>query len=259
MNTQDKPLILITNDDSVDAPGIHALAEALAPHADIYIIAPDEPRSGQSSAITVGAPLHIRERTSSCEGVRVFTISGTPVDCVKLGLHAVMPRKPDMLLSGINHGSNTGNSVIYSGTMGAVMEGCMNGIPSVGFSLTHHSMKADFSLSIDLVRQIALKVLEQGLPDDVCLNVNIPAKVTPLGIKVCRAARGHWTEEYKRYLDPSGNPFYWLTGTYINEEPDATDTDLHWLARNFVSVVPVQPDQTYTPAIRDLAKMFEKE
>lgn len=259
MNTQDKPLILITNDDSVDAPGIHALAETLAPYADLYIIAPDEPRSGQSSAITVGAPLHIRELAPRSQGVRVFTISGTPVDCVKLGLHAVMPRKPDMLLSGINHGSNSGNSVIYSGTMGAVMEGCMNGIPSVGFSLTHHSMKADFSLSIDFVRQIALKVLEQGLPDDVCLNVNIPAKVTPVGVKVCRAARGYWTEEYKRYLDPSGNPFFWLTGSYVNSEPDATDTDLHWLARNYISVVPVKPDQSYTPAIKVMAKMLEKE
>lgn len=252
----ERPLILLTNDDSVNAPGIHALADCMAPHADIYIVAPAEPHSGQSAALTVGAPLHIREREGH-EGIRVFTVSGTPVDCVKLALHTIVPRKPDMLLSGINHGSNSGTAITYSGTMGAVLEGCMEGIPSVGFSLLHHSMKADFTLGIDFVRGIALNVLENGLPQGVCLNVNIPAKVRPEGVRVCRAAKGHWSEEYKRYLDPSGNPFFWLTGRFVNGEPQATDTDEYWLSHRYISVVPVTPDQSYIPAIKELSKRFE--
>lgn len=252
----ERPLILLTNDDSVNAPGIHALADCMAPHADIYIVAPAEPHSGQSAALTVGAPLHIREREGR-EGIRVFTVSGTPVDCVKLALHTIVPRKPDMLLSGINHGSNSGTAITYSGTMGAVLEGCMEGIPSVGFSLLHHSMKADFTLGIDFVRGIALNVLENGLPQGVCLNVNIPAKVRPEGVRVCRAAKGHWSEEYKRYLDPSGNPFFWLTGRFVNGEPQATDTDEYWLSHRYISVVPVTPDQSYIPAIKELSKRFE--
>ncbi|MDE6277431.1 MAG: 5'/3'-nucleotidase SurE [Muribaculaceae bacterium] len=252
----ERPLILITNDDSVNAPGIHALADCIAPYGDVYIVAPAEPHSGQSAALTVGAPLHIREHEGR-ENVRVFTVSGTPVDCVKLALHTIVPRKPDILLSGINHGSNSGTAITYSGTMGAVLEGCMEGIPSVGFSLLHHSIKADFTLGIDYVRQIALDVLNNGLPEWVCLNVNIPAKVKPEGIRVCRAAKGHWSEEYKRYLDPSGNPFYWLTGRFVNGEPEATDTDEYWLGHKYISVVPVTPDQSYLPAIKDMSKRFD--
>ncbi len=251
-----RPLILITNDDSVDAPGIHHLADCVKDMGDVIIVAPAEPHSGQSSALTVGAPLRIRELPGR-EGVRVFTVTGTPVDCVKLALHAIVPRKPDMLLSGINHGSNSGTAITYSGTMGAVLEACMEGIPAVGFSLLHHSMKADFTLSTDFVRSISANVLEQGLPEGICLNVNIPAKVTPEGVRVCRAAKGHWSEEYKRYLDPSGNPFYWLTGRFVNTEPDSTDTDEYWLNRRYISVVPVTPDQSYTPAIKEISRRLD--
>lgn len=252
------PIILLTNDDSVDAPGIYALADCMAPYADIYIVAPAKPHSGQSSALTVGAPLHIREREGR-GNVRVFSVSGTPVDCVKLALHTIVPRKPDMLLSGINHGSNSGTAITYSGTMGAVQEGCMVNIPSVGFSLLHHSMKADFTLGIDFVRKISLNVLENGLPAGVCLNVNIPAKIRPQGIRTCRAAQGHWSEEYIRYLDPSGNPFYWLTGRFVNCEPDATDTDEYWLSRKFISLVPVTPDQSCIHAIKEMTRRFDCE
>lgn len=251
-----RPLILITNDDSVDAPGIHHLADCVKDMGDVIIVAPAEPHSGQSSALTVGAPLRIRELPGR-EGVRVFTVTGTPVDCVKLALHAIVPRKPDMLLSGINHGSNSGTAITYSGTMGAVLEACMEGIPAVGFSLMHHSMKADFTLSTDFVRSISANVLEQGLPEGICLNVNIPAKVTPEGVRVCRAAKGHWSEEYKRYLDPSGNPFYWLTGRFVNTEPESTDTDEYWLNRRYISVVPVTPDQSYTPAIKEISRRLD--
>lgn len=254
-----RPLIFITNDDSIDAPGLHCLVEAVKSIGDVYVVAPLHPHSGQSSALTVGEPLKISERHGAPEGVRLFTVDGTPVDCVKLGLHAIVPRKPDIILSGINHGSNSGTAITYSGTMGAVLEGCMVGIPSVGFSLLHHSMKADFSLSISFVAEIAKKVLAEGLPEGICLNVNIPAKVVPEGIKVCRAARGHWSEEYKRYIDPNGMPFYWLTGRFVNTEPEATDTDEYWLDRRYISVVPVTPDQSATGMIKNLASKFDSE
>lgn len=254
-----RPLILITNDDSVDAPGIHHLAECVRSLGDVYIVAPAHPHSGQSAALTVGAPLRIVEKPSATDGVRLFTVNGTPVDCIKLALHTIVPRQPDIIFSGINHGSNSAVNVTYSGTMGAVLEGCMQGIPSVGFSLLHHSMKADFSLSTAFVAAIAATVLEKGLPKGVCLNVNIPARVIPQGIKVCRAARGRWTDEYKRYLDPLGVPFYWLTGHFVNEEPEADDTDEYWLNRRFISVVPVTADQTDREAIKPLAAMFPEE
>lgn len=252
-----RPLILISNDDGVHAKGLMCLAECVKDMADIIIVAPDTPQSGKSSAITVGQPLRITAHPDSC-GARVFSVSGTPVDCVKLGLHAIVPRKPDLVLAGINHGSNSGTAVTYSGTMGAVLEGCMVGIPSVGFSLLHHSLKADFSFSIDYVKKIAATVLLEGLPSRICLNVNIPALVVPNGVRVCRAAQGHWSEEYMRYTDPSGDPFYWLTGRFVNGEPDATDTDEYWLGKNYISVVPVSPDQTVLSAIPAFAKIYDE-
>jgi len=252
-----RPLILITNDDSIEAPGLYVLADIAKEFGDVYVVAPVHPHSGQSAAISVGAPLRIKELLDAPDGVRYFTVNGTPVDCVKLALHTIVPRKPDFLFSGINHGSNSGNSVTYSGTMGAVLEGCMNGIASAGFSLLHHSLKADFSLSRDVVRSIVADIVGKGLPPEVCLNINIPAKVVPEGVHVCRAARGHWVEEYKRYLDPQGNPFYWLTGRFVNMEPESPDTDEYWLARRVVSIVPVSPDQSYIPAIKQLSDRFD--
>ena len=247
---QNKPLVLITNDDSINAPGLLRLVDcALEQGCEVIAVAPVEPQSGMSSAITVDRPLRIAERPDY-RGARMFTVSGTPVDCVKLALHAVCPRKPDFVFSGINHGSNSGNAVTYSGTMGAALEGCTNGIPSVGFSLLHHSLKADFSLSMPFVKEIMAHVMAHGLPPYVALNVNMPAKVVPLGVKWCRAARGHWSEEYRRYTDPMGNPFYWLTGRFCNDDADATDTDEYWLARNYISVVPVTPDQTDFAALK---------
>lgn len=252
----ERPLILITNDDSINAPGLHSLVESAREFGDIFVVAPKNPQSGQSSALTVGSPLHIREIDSAGEGVRMFTVDGTPTDCIKLALHAIVPRKPDLLLSGVNHGSNSGTCITYSGTMGAVLEGCMEHIPSVGFSLLHHSLAADFTLSAAHVRDIIAKVIASGLPEHVCLNVNIPAKVRPEGIRVCRAARGFWTEEYKRYLDPQGSPFYLLTGRFVNEEPDARDTDEYWLDRRYISIVPVTPDMTNREAIKKLASEY---
>lgn len=256
---QTRPLILITNDDSINAPGIHRLVECVRAMADVYVVAPAEPHSGQSAALTVNAPLFINEvQERSTAEVRVFTVTGTPVDCIKLALHTIVPRRPDLILSGINHGSNAAINVTYSGTMGAVLEGCMQGIPSVGFSLLSHSMKADFSMCADYVTEITRKVLEQGLPNYICLNVNIPAKVQPEGVRVCRSAHGRWSEEYKRYLSPAGVPFYWLTGRFVNEEPEATDTDEYWLNRRYISVVPVCPDVTAMADIPKFAARFNQ-
>lgn len=248
--------ILITNDDSIHAPGLKVLVDCASAFGDVTVVAPAQPQSGQSSAITVQQPLRLN-RVEGYHGARMFTVSGTPVDCVKLALHAVFDKKPDLILSGINHGSNSGNCIVYSGTMGAVLEGCMLGIPSVGFSLLHHSLEADFSLSQSYVTEIIAKVVKNGLPDYVALNVNIPAKVVPQGVRVCRSARGHWTEEYREYVDPFGKPFYMLTGLFVNDEPQCTDTDEYWLNKGYISVVPVTPEMTALSHIDDMKRIYD--
>lgn len=241
----ERPLILVTNDDSVEARGFHHLIDCVKEFGDVIGIAPAEPRSGQSSAISVNTPLRVTpvERYSA-RNIPVYKINGTPVDCVKLGMHAVVPRRPSLILAGVNHGSNSGVNVVYSGTMGAVMEGCMVGVPSIGFSLLSHSLSADFTWTTPYIKKIVAEVLAKGLPERVCLNVNIPAHCRPEGIKVTRASRGYWTEEYRCYEDPSGKPFYWLTGHFHNLEPDCPETDDYWLERKWVTVVPVAPDMT---------------
>ena len=242
----EKKLILISNDDSVNAPGLHFLVDKVKELGDVWVVAPDEPKSGQSSSLTFNAPLRVTEH-SGYEGARLFSVSGTPVDCIKLAMHNIVPRRPDIVLAGINHGSNAGNSVIYSGTMGAVFEGRMAGIPSVGYSLLHHSMAADFSECARFVKDVTAKVLANGLPEGVCLNINFPAKVKIEGMKVVRAARSHWTEEYQEYIDPHGKPFYWLTGRQINEEEGNPETDLYWLPRNYATCVPCCALQNAAP------------
>lgn len=252
-----RPLILITNDDSIAAPGLLRLVDCMPADADIVVVAPAEPHSGQASAITINSPLRVASRPDY-NGARMFTVNGTPVDCVKLAAAAVLPRRPDFVFAGINHGSNSGCNVIYSGTMGAVMEGCALGASSCGFSLLHHSLQADFSMCMDHVRRIIAELMANPLPAGVCLNVNIPARVTPLGVKACRAARGHWSDEYRRYTDPTGNPFYMLAGHFNNDEPDATDTDEYWLSRNYISVVPVCTDLSDTAYIKTAAEIYNK-
>lgn len=251
----ERPLILISNDDGVQAPGLHRLIETVMPLGDVIAVAPDGPRSGQSSAMTVNGPLHIT-RHDDIDGAEVYSISGTPVDCIKLALHHIVPRRPDLVLAGINHGSNAGVNIIYSGTMGAVLEACMQGIPAIGYSLMHHSMQADFSQCLPYIKLITERVLAHGLPHDVCLNVNFPTRVKIEGLKVVRAARSHWTEEYREYTDPHGKPFYWLTGNIVNEEPDNPDTDMYWLDRNWASVVPSQPQQDATQAIGTITSLL---
>jgi 5'-nucleotidase len=252
----DKPLILICNDDGIAAPGIHRLVDFVALLGDVYVVAPATAHSGQSSAMTVNSPLRIATH-EPYNGAKMFSITGTPVDCVKLAMHHILPRRPDLMLSGINHGSNAGNSAIYSGTMGSVFEACMIGIPAVGYSLLDHAMDADFSRCMPFISDISAKVIAEGLPADVCLNVNFPANVDIQGLKTVRASRSHWTEEYKNYTDPHGQPFFWLTGVQINEEPDDDSTDLYWLDRNYATVVPCRPDQTAVSDIPTVANLLK--
>lgn len=257
-NSAQKPLILISNDDGVDAPGLHRLIETVKDLGEVWAVAPDSAKSGQSSAFTTNGPLRIKEH-EIYDGARVLSVSGTPVDCVKLAMHCIVPRKPDLLLSGINHGSNAGNSVIYSGTMGAVFEGCMQGIASVGYSLLHHSWKADFSECLPLIREITSKVIAGGLPEGICLNVNFPAKVKIRGVRTVRAARSYWTDEYQGYTDPHGKPFYMLTGRQVNTEPGNDATDLYWLDRHYATIVPCTASQN-APEIETnaLAAVFDR-
>jgi 5'-nucleotidase len=242
---------MIANDDGIQARGLRYLIDcvvALGIDADIYAVAPQGHCSGMSSAITVDKPLRVIQHPDY-NGAHMFAVTGTPVDCVKLGMHAVMPRRPDLMLSGVNHGSNSGNSNIYSGTMGAAMEACMIGIPSIGFSLLSHDPEADFSQCGEWIQRIISMVLTKGLPEQVCLNVNMPKACTPKGVKVTACAKGCWVNEYADYVDPFGRKFYWLTGKYENHEPENPLGDNHWLEREYITVTPIRPDQTAFDAI----------
>ncbi len=252
-----RPLILIVNDDGVDAPGVHHLAKCVRSMGEVYVVAPLTPQSGQSAAMTVASPLRIIERKSTEDDIRVFSVNGTPVDCVKLAIHAIVPRRPAVVFAGINHGSNSGVNITYSGTMGAVLEGCIEGIPSVGFSLANYSMDVDFSPSMGFITDIAAEVIAKGLPVGICLNVNIPACEAPKGIRVCRAVHGKWVDGYMRFMDPDGKPFYWLTGKFENFEPEATDTDEYWLQKKYISIVPVKCDMSAIKLINSLAQRFD--
>lgn len=245
METSTRPLILVTNDDGYFAPGIKHLVEMVRPFGDVVMVAPELGASGMSHAITIKVPLRLTLLKKE-PGLTIYKATGTPVDCVKLALCQVLNRKPDILVSGINHGSNSSINVIYSGTMGAAIEGCLNGIPSIGFSLCSHSMEADFTLIKKYSIDIFAKVLKDGLPLYTCLNVNFPVvdEVDFKGIKICRQAHGVWKEEYEKRVDPNGGTYYWLTGNFETRENGNTDTDDWALSNNYASVVPVNPDLT---------------
>ncbi len=247
-STKRKPLILVTNDDGIEAKGIHELVNMIKDLGDIVVVAPGGPRSGQSSALTVGTPLRLT-LIEKKQNISFYRTNGTPVDCVKLSINQLFDRHPDLLLSGINHGSNSGVSIIYSGTMGAALEGCIIGIPSIGFSLTSHDPNADFSPCRAIVRACCKRVLEKGLPPSVCLNINIPATPCFKGVRICRQAQGYWTEEYEHRIDPNGKDYYWLTGHFMNQEPENEETDEWALAHGYISIVPSTCDQTAFSAI----------
>ena len=236
-----KPLILVTNDDGFRSKGINSLIEALKPLGDIVVVAPNSSRSGMSSAITVKEPIRIAKVWEE-DNVTIYRCSGTPVDSVKIAINQLMPRRPDVIASGINHGSNTSISVHYSGTMGAAIEGCFNGIPSLGFSLNSFEQDADFSQAAGFAQKIIADVLDNGLPSGVCLNVNVPTETNIKGVRVCRQANGVWSEEFEKRVDPHGGTYYWLTGYFKDHEPESEETD-EWAIKNaYISVVPCQVD-----------------
>ncbi len=246
----DKPLIFVTNDDGIHAKGLRELIEVMQLFGDIVVIAPEMSMSGMSNAITVDKPLRLVKLSDDPE-MTVYKCNGTPVDCVKLGFNHLLERTPDYVVTGINHGANSSISVLYSGTMGAAIEGCLHGVPSVGFSLLSYDPEADFAKAKIFTARIFQAIIENNLPRFTCLNVNIPQGI-PKGIKFCRQASGKWVEEFDKRSDPQSRNYYWLSGSFQNFEEEATDTDIHALEKNFVSVVPVKVDMTCYETLKDI-------
>ena len=248
-----KPLILITNDDGITAPGIRTLIDVMNSVGDVVVVAPDSPQSGMGHAITVNSTLFV-EKVKVNGGAQIeYSCSGTPADCVKLAVDQILERKPDLCVSGINHGSNSSINVIYSGTMSAAIEAGIEGIPAIGFSLLDYSWNANFEASKKYVKIIAENVIKEGLPKDVVLNVNIPnlPEKELKGIKICRQARANWVEEFDKRTNPQGRVYYWLTGKFVNLD-HGEDTDEWALKNGYISVVPVQFDLTAHHSIQTL-------
>jgi len=248
--------ILVTNDDGIQARGINHLINLLLPFGDVLVVAPAEGQSAMSHAITIKHPLYLKKIHES-EGLTKYVCSGTTVDCVKLALNAICDEKPDFIFSGINHGTNVAISVLYSGTMAGAIEGYIHGIPSIGISLWDHSEEADFTASVHYTKIIFEKLLASG-NRDFCLNVNLPkVELSAIqGIKVCRQTKSSWVESFEKRTNPGKRDYYWLTGSFNNFEPEATDHD-HWaLTHNYVSIVPINIDFTAHNKISGL-KMLE--
>jgi 5'-nucleotidase len=244
------PLILVSNDDGITAPGIRALVEVMKTLGKVVVVAPDSPQSGMGHAITINKPLRLDQSDYFGDEVLAYQCSGTPADCVKLAIDKVLHRKPDLLVSGINHGSNSSINVIYSGTMSAAVEGAIDGMQAIGFSLLNYSFDADFSVCKKVVKTVATEVLRNKLPEGVLLNVNIPdvPEHELKGIKVCRQARAKWVEEFDERTDPNRRKYYWLTGKFQNFD-QGEDTDEWALAQGYASIVPCQFDLTAHHAI----------
>lgn len=247
-----QPLIFVSNDDGYAAKGINELIAMLRPLGELFVVAPDGPRSGAACSITSVMPVRVRKMHAEA-GLTVYACTGTPVDCVKLGLEKLLGgRRPDLIVTGINHGDNSSVNIHYSGTMGAAMEGCMKDIPAVGFSLCSFDADADFTPCTRIVRQVVAHVLRKGLPHFVCLSVNFPALPAVQGLKVCRMAHGTWQKELEQREHPHGGAYYWLTGAYLNLEPEAEDTDQWALAHGYASLTPVRVDMTDGETLREL-------
>lgn len=241
--TETKPLILVSNDDGVTAKGINELIKYLQPLGDIVVMAPDSARSGSSCAITVNHPVHY-ELIKQEPGLTIYSCTGSPTDCIKLARNTVLNREPDLVVAGINHGDNSGSNVHYSGTMGAVFEGCFNGIPSIGFSLCDHDCDAEFSHLSGYIQDITRMVLQNGLPSLVCLNVNFPATPDIKGIKICEQAVGRWVREWDPCARKNDDRYFWLTGEFVNMEPENTKTDNWALANGYAAITPARLDIT---------------
>ena len=251
-----KPLILITNDDGVHAKGISELAQIASEFGEVVVMAPDRNASGMSHSLTTDRPLRVTP-VSQTGNVNIFACSGTPVDCVKVASMHFCSRRADLVLSGINHGSNASVNVLYSGTMGAVIEASNNGIPAVGFSLLDHDPDAEFSSCRPFIRTIIANVLKEGLPHRVSLNVNFPPHTADgyRGMRICRESEALWTDSFEQRIDPHGNAYYWLTGNFecTDKEPD---TDQWALEHGYVSVVPTTADFTAAASIPQLTRQF---
>jgi 5'-nucleotidase len=243
-----KPTILVVNDDGITAPGIKALMDTMTELGRVVVVAPDSPQSGMGHAITVGKPLRL-DKVDIYESIEMYSCSGTPVDCVKLAVNKIFKgQKPDLCVSGINHGLNNSINVLYSGTMSAAVEGAIESIPSIGFSLDDYTLQANFSHCLKFVREIAVQVLKNGLPQSTLLNVNFPHTPHIKGIKICRQANAKWAEDFDERIDPHKRPYYWLTGVFqLNDGGE--DTDVWALEHDYVSIVPVQFDMTAHHAI----------
>ncbi|MFK8044317.1 MAG: 5'/3'-nucleotidase SurE [Crocinitomicaceae bacterium] len=242
--TNKKPLILVTNDDGITAKGIQFLVQAMKPLGDIVVVAPDKPQSGMGHAITIHHPLRL-ERSKVFGDIEAYTCSGTPVDCVKIAIYEVLKNRPALLVSGINHGSNAATNILYSGTMSAAVEGAIENVPSIGFSLLDFDKDADFVASAHYARKIAEQVLKNGIPGGNCLNVNIPkgtlAEIN--GAKICRQGKAYWDDQFTKRQAPFGGDYYWMSGQFTVSDK-GEDTDMWALDHNYVSIVPIQFDMT---------------
>lgn len=249
----DRPLILVTNDDGIFAPGIRALAEEMRAFGRVMVVAPDKPQSAMGHAITIHSFLRLNS-VELMEGIDAWSCSGTPVDCVKLAIYKLLGgSKPDLLVSGVNHGANISINVLYSGTMSAAVEGAMEGIPSIGFSLMDHATEADFSQVRPVIRNVVGNTLTYGMTADTCLNVNVPQSdgAALKGMRVCRQAKANWEDEFETRLDPGKKEYHWLRGEFKSED-HGEDTDVWAVKNRYVSIVPVQFDMTAHHAIAAL-------
>jgi 5'-nucleotidase len=251
-----RPVILVTNDDGIAAPGIRNLVEAVKDLGQVVVVAPDSPQSGMGHAITIGHPLRLY-KADIFGDIPAWQCSGTPVDCVKLARDIILHRKPDICVSGINHGANFSINVIYSGTMSAAMEAAIEGIPSVGFSLLDFNYDADFKLSRMVANMVTKRMLEEKMPEHTLLNVNIPtlAPADFKGLKICRQAYAKWKEEFEHRVDPRGKDYYWMTGKFQNMDT-GDDADVAALKEGYASVVPVKFDLTDMQMKEQLAKQW---
>ncbi len=242
---KEKPLILVTNDDGILAPGIRALISVMETIGEVLVVAPDKPQSAMGHAITINNTLFLDKISKEEDLIAEYSCSGTPVDCVKLAVNEILKRKPDLCVSGVNHGSNSSINVIYSGTMSAAVEAGIEGIPAIGFSLLDFNWNADFEPIKSFIRRITLETLENGLPKGVVLNVNFPKlKEDEIkGIKICRQAKAYYAQKFDKRQTPFGKDYYWLTGVFTNEDK-GEDTDEWALENGYISVVPVQFDLT---------------
>lgn len=248
-----KPLILVTNDDGINAPGLRILIKLMHKIGDVFVVAPNKPRSGCSQSITINSIINCRQIKSKILNIKEYECSGTPADCVKIAVNELMTRKPDLCVSGINHGSNSSINVLYSGTMSAAIESGVQGIPSIGFSLLNHSWSADFNPIIPFVEKIVKKSILNKISPQTILNVNFPSSEKINGIKICKQAKTHWNEKFIKRKSPMGERYYWLSGDFIIED-NSEDSDEWALANGYVSIVPTHFDYTNYTLINKLKR-----